>query len=135
MENLYINHLAVFVCAFANLVLGALWYSPALFYRGWLNESGLSQEQLAQSSPFKTYGLTFVLALIMSYNLAFFLGDAATTAAWGTTAGFLAGFGWSTLIFAVIALFERRSWKYIFINGGFITVYFTLIGFVLGVWR
>lgn len=135
MENLYINHLAVFVCAVANLVLGALWYSPILFYRGWLNETGLTEEQLAQSNPIKTYGLTFILALVMSYNLAFFLGDAGTTAAWGTTAGFLAGFGWSTLIFAVIALFEQRTWKYIFINGGYITVYFTLIGFILGAWR
>jgi len=135
MENLYINHLAVFICAIANLALGALWYSPILFYRAWLNETKLSEEQLAKSSPAKTYGLAFLFALVISYNLAFFLGDNQTTAVWGTTAGFLAGFGWSTLIFAIIALFEQRSWKYIFINGGYITVYFTLIGFILGVWR
>jgi hypothetical protein len=135
MENLYINNLAVFVCALANLALGALWYSPVLFYKGWLQETGLSEAQLAKSSPARTYALTFLFAWVMSYNLAFFLGDANTTAAWGATAGFLAGFGWSTLIFAVIALFEQRSWKYMLINGGFITVYFTLIGFILGVWR
>jgi hypothetical protein len=135
MENLYINHLAVFVCAIANLALGALWYSPALFYKAWSHETKLTEEQLSQSNPLKTYGLTFLFALVMSYNLAFFLGDSATTPAWGATAGFLAGFGWSTLIFAVIALFEQRSWRYILINGGFITVYFTLIGFILGIWR
>lgn len=135
MENLYINHIAVFVCAIANLTLGALWYSPVLFYKAWLNETKLTEEQLAKQNPAKTYGLTFLFALIMSYNLAFFLGDANTDAAWGATAGFLAGFGWSTLIFAVIGLFEQRSWRYIFINGGFITVYFTLIGFILGIWR
>ena len=135
MENLYINHIAVFVCAIANLALGALWYSPALFYKAWLRETNLSEEQLTKANPAKTYGLAFLFSLIMSYNLAFFLGDANTNAAWGTTAGFLAGFGWATLIFAVIALFEQRSWKYIFINGGFITVYFTLIGFILGIWR
>lgn len=135
MENLYINHFAVVVCAIANLAFGALWYSPALFYRGWLSETGLTEEQLEKSNPVKTYGLAFLFALVISYNMAFFLGDAGTTAAWGTTAGFLAGFGWSTLIFAVIALFEQRSWRYIFINGGYITIYFTLIGFILGVWR
>ena len=135
MENLYINHIAVFVCAVANLALGALWYSPILFYRGWLRETKLSEEQLAKQNPAKTYGLAFLFSLVISYNLAFFLGDANTTPLWGATAGFLAGFGWSTLIFAIIALFEQRSWKYIFINGGFITVYFTLIGFILGVWR
>lgn len=135
MEDLYINHLAVFVCAVANLALGALWYSPILFYKGWLAETKLSEERLAKQNPAKTYGLAFLFSLIISYNLAFFLGDAGTTPAWGATAGFLAGFGWSTLIFAIIALFEQRSWKYIFINGGFITVYFTLIGFILGIWR
>ena len=135
MENLTINHLAVFVCALANLALGALWYSPVLFYRGWSNETGLDEEQLSKSNPAKTYGLAFLFALVISYNLAFFLGDANTSAAWGATAGFLAGFGFAALIFGIIALFEQRSWKYIFINGGFITVYFTLIGFILGVWR
>ena len=135
MENLTINHIAVFVCAIANLALGALWYSPALFYKAWSRETNLNEEQLARSNPAKTYGLAFLFSLIISYNLAFFLGDSNTTPAWGATAGFLAGFGWSTLIFAIIALFEQRSWKYILINGGFITVYFTLIGFILGVWR
>lgn len=135
MEQLYINHIAVFVCAIANLALGALWYSPALFYKAWSRETNLSEEQLAKSNPAKTYGLAFFFALIISYNLAFFLGDAQTGAAWGATAGFLAGFGFSALIFAIVALFEQKSWKYIFINSGFITVYFTLIGFILGVWR
>ena len=135
MENLTINHLAVFVCAILNLALGALWYSPLLFYRAWLSETKLGGEQLATSSPAKIYGLTFLFALAISYNLAFFLGDSQATPAWGATAGFLAGFGWASLIFAIIALFERRSWKYILINGGYITVYFTLIGFILGSWR
>lgn len=135
MENLYINHAAVFVCALLNLALGALWYSPILFYKGWLVESNLTEEQIARQNPAKTYGLAFLFSLIISYNLAFFLGDANTDAVWGATAGFLAGFGWSTLSIAIIALFEQRSWKYIFINGGFITVYFTIIGFILGIWR
>jgi hypothetical protein len=135
MENIQINHLAVFVCAVLNLVLGALWYSPLLFYRGWLREAGLSQEQIETTSPLRIFGLAFILALVMSYNLAFFLGDGNATPAWGASAGFLVGFGWATLSIALIALFERRSWKYILINGGFITVYFTLIGFILGLWQ
>lgn len=135
MENLYINHLAVLICALLNLGLGALWYSPLLFYKAWQAETQLTDEQLAQVNPAKTYGLTFLFSLIISYNLAFFLGDSNTTPLWGAAAGFLAGFGWATLIFTIIALFEQRSWRYILINGGFITVYFTLIGFILGIWR
>jgi hypothetical protein len=134
MEQFNINHWAVLVCAVANWVVGALWYSPLLFYKAWKTENNLSEEQLKKGSP-AIYLLTFIFALIMSYNMAFFLGDKKTDAQWGTIAGFLAGFGWATLIFAVIGMFERKSWRYILINGGFITVYFTLIGFILGAWR
>jgi uncharacterized membrane protein len=135
MENFHINHWAVLVCAVANLALGALWYSPLLFANAWQRENNLSDEQLKNMNPAKVYTITFILALIASYNMAFFLGDDKTDMAWGATAGFLTGFGFCAVIFTIIALFEQRSWKYILINGGYITVYFTLIGFILGLWR
>jgi Protein of unknown function (DUF1761) len=135
MENFHINHLAVFVCALMSLLIGGLWYSPLLFFRAWQKESGLSDEQVAQASPLKTYSLTLVLAWIISYNLAFFLGGTKTTWQWGLTAGLLAGVGWAATTFVIIGLFEQRSLKYLLINCGYITVYFALIGFVLGAWR
>ena len=136
MEQFHINHWAVFTCAIANLILGALWYSPMLFYRAWMKENNFTDEDIRKNfNPAKTYGLTLLLSIIISYNLAFFLGDEKTDMVWGTAAGFLAGFGFSALIFSIVSLFERRSWKYILINGGYITVYFTLIGFILGSWR
>ena len=45
------------------------------------------------------------------------------------------GFGWAAMIFAIVAIFEQKSLKYILINGGYITVYFTLVGLILGAWR
>ncbi|MGQ0760602.1 MAG: DUF1761 domain-containing protein [Acidobacteriota bacterium] len=135
MENPYINHLAVFVCALLSLVIGALWYSPLLFFKAWQRESGLTDEQIAKAKPIKTYSLTLVLAWIISYNLAFFLGDRGTGWQWGLIAGLLAGVGWAATTFVIISLFEQRSLKYMLINCGYITVYFGLIGFVLGIWR
>lgn len=135
MENMIINHWAVLVCSIFNLILGALWYSPALFYNAWKKENKLTDEQLKSANAGKMYGVSFLLAYLMSYNMAFFLGDAATDWQWATTAGFLTGFGWSAAIFTAIALFEQKSWKYILINSGYIIVYFTVIGFIIGVWR
>jgi hypothetical protein len=135
MENPYINHLAVFVCALLSLVIGALWYSPLLFFKAWQRQTGLTDEQIAKANPIKTYSLTLVLAWIISYNLAFFLSDRGTTWKWGLIAGLLAGVGWSATSFTIISLFEQRSLKYMLINCGYITVYFGLIGFVLGIWR
>lgn len=130
-----VNHLAVLVCALFNMLLGAVWYSPLMFYDAWKSENGLSDERIAGANKGKMYGVSFILAWLMSYNLAFFLADAKTDWTWGLTAGFLAGFGWAAAIFTSIALFEQRTWRYIGINGGYIVVYFTAIGLLLGAWR
>lgn len=135
MEFSNINHLAVLLCAALNLALGALWYSPVMFYDAWKKENGLNDIDFEDVNFAKLYTLSFSLALIMSYNLAFFLSAQTTDWLWGLTAGFLAGFGWCAPIFIAIALFEKRSWRYIAINATYIVLYFSMIGFILGVWR
>jgi Protein of unknown function (DUF1761) len=131
----HINWFAVLAAALATFVLGGLWYSPALFGRAWMTVNNLNNEQLAKSNMAKIFGLAFVFAVVMAANLAAFLAEPKTTATWGATAGFLAGFGWVALGIATIALFERRSAKYVLINGGYMTVAFVLMGLILGAWR
>ena len=114
MQQFNINHWAVVVCAFANLALGAIWYSPFLFHKAWMKENNFTEEDMKKFNPARTYIIILILSVIISYNLAFYLGDSKTDMAWGTAAGFLAGFGFSALIFTVVGLFEQRSWKYIF---------------------
>jgi len=131
----HINWLAVLAAAISTFVLGGLWYSPALFGRAWMSVNQLNQEDLAKSNMAKIFSLAFVFALVMAINLAAFLAEPKTNASWGATAGFLAGFGWVTLGIATISLFERRSLKYVLINGGYMTVSFVLMGLILGAWR
>ena len=130
-----VNWLAVIVAAVSMFALGGLWYSPVLFGRAWMSASGLSEAELARGNMAKIFGFSFVFSLLMSVNLAMFLAEPKTTAAWGATAGFLAGFGWVALGMAIVALFERRSWKYILINAGYMTTAFVLMGLILGAWR
>ena len=131
----HINWLAVLAAAISTFVLGGLWYSRALFGRAWMAENNLNDVALAKSNMAKIFGLAFFFAIIMAANLAAFLAEPKTTARWGATAGFLAGFGWVALGIATIALFERRSAKYVLINGGYMTVAFILMGVILGAWR
>jgi hypothetical protein len=131
----HINWLAVLAAAVSTFAIGGLWYSPFLFGRAWMAVNNLTEADLAKSNMVKIFGLSFFLALIMSANLAAFLAEPKTTATWGATAGFLAGFGWVALGIATIALFERRSWKYVLINGGYMTVSFVVMGLILGAWR
>lgn len=134
MENFYINHIAVLVCAVMSLVIGGLWWSPLLFAKSWQAENGLTDEQLASASPLKNFGLSFAVAYVMSYNLAFFLGAPGTTWQWGIAVGLLTSI-WVVGMFVIIALFEQRSFRYIAINCGYMVVYFAVIGFILGIWR
>jgi hypothetical protein len=131
----HVNWLAVLAAGASTFVIGGLWYAPFLFGRAWMRVNNLDETELAKSNMAKIFGLSFFFALIMAANLAAFLAEPKTTASWGATAGFLAGFGWVTLSIATIALFERRSWKYTLINGGYMTVSFVVMGLILGAWR
>ena len=135
MPTEHVNWLAVIVAALSTFALGGLWYSPILFGRAWMSANGLTEAELAKGNMAKIFGFSAVFSLLMSVNLAMYLAEPKTTAAWGATAGFLAGFGWVALGIAIIALFERRSWNYIFINAGYMTVAFVLMGLILGAWR
>ena len=130
-----VNWIAVAAAAVSMFALGAVWYSPALFGKRWQRAAGVTQADIERGSPVQIFGLALVCALIMAANLAMFLAAPDTTPTWGATAGLLAGFGWVTLAIAVIALFERRSWTYVAINGGYMTVAFVMMGLILGVWR
>ena len=134
MGSMMINHLAVIAATLSDFLVGALWYSPLLFYKSWMTANGFSDESLKKGNAGVIYGLTLVLVLIISYNLAIFLGDAKTDAVWGLTAGFLAGV-WAAAGFAIIGLFERRTVVYILINTGYLLVAFSLKGLIIGAWR
>jgi hypothetical protein len=131
---MHINHLAVMAAALATFVIGGLWYSPLLFHRAWMKANGLNEQEL-KTGMMKIFGLSFLFSLVMSYNLAAFLAGPDTTVWWGAAAGALAGIGWVTLSIGILALFERRSWTYVLINGGYFAVSFVVMGAILGAWR
>jgi hypothetical protein len=130
-----INWLAVVAAAVSTFVVGGLWYSPILFGKVWLKANGFTEAQAQSFNKPRAFGGAFILALIMSANLAMFLADPTTTVSWGLTAGALAGVGWVAAGFAVVALFENRSWSYLLVNGGYLIVAFVLMGAILGAWR
>lgn len=132
MNMEHLNIWAILAAATSAFLVGGLWYSPIFLGRAWERANGFSETPKADPKVFLP---GFLLSLVMAANLAFFLNDAKTTATWGAIAGFLAGFGWVAMGMAVVALFERRSWKYSLINGGYVTVALTLMGLILGGWR
>ena len=139
MDFSSINILAVLVATLSTFLVGWLWYGP-LFGNAWMNAVGLTEEQIQQGNMAKIFGFAFFFELIMAFNLAVFLTGSpeaaeVMSAQLGAFYGFLAGFGWVFFALAVNSLYEHKSWKYIFINGGYWTITFTVMGLILGAWK
>lgn len=134
MDPSHVNWWAVLVAALCSFLVGGAWYSPVLFARPWMRANGLSEEELRKGPSARIFGGSFLLALVMAVNLAFFLGP-DRTAAFGAGAGFAAGLGWVTASLGVLYLFERRPLVLLLINGGYNVVTYTLMGLILGAWR
>lgn len=100
-----------------------------------MRANGFTAGSLRTSGHVRALGGSAVLALIMSTNLAFFLSGSKATPIWGMAAGGLAGGGWVATGLAMTALFERKSWTYIAINGSYHVVAFVVMGAILGAWR
>jgi len=133
MDPSKINWLAVLVSSLSFYGIGAIWYS-FLFKNAWMKEVNLSPDAAKNANMAKIMSLTFLFSLVMVTNLAFFIGP-DIAAGEGALYGFLTGFGWVSMAMALNALYELRTWRYIFINTGYMIVGFTLSGLILGAWK
>ena len=144
MDMSTINWWAVLRAGLSAFVVGGIWYSPGLFGSAWMKDSKLNEEDIKKGNKGKIFGFTAIFSLVMAANLAMYLADGNSTCpigcyqktdlAWGTTAGFLAGI-WTFCAIAIHSLFELKSWRHIFINGGYSLVALTLMGAIIGLWR
>jgi hypothetical protein len=126
-----LNWLAVMSAAISTFIIGGLWYS--VFEKPWMESNNFTKEQLLKRNMPVVFGLSLLFALIMSINLALFIGK--EDFAFGMIAGFMTGFGWVSFAIGIIALFENRPLKYVLINGGYMIVSFTVMGAILGSWK
>lgn len=126
-----VNWVAVIVAAIASFGIGAIWYSPLMFTKAWLRESGVDPARGRNANMPLMMGTAFVLVLLATAVFAMFLGPNVDFGS-GALYGFLAGLFWVTGYFGVNYLFEQRSFKLFLINGGYNVVSFTVMGAVLG---
>lgn len=129
-----LNIWAILAASASAFLIGGLWYSPVVFGRLWKKANRFGKDETPPGGA-KVFGIGFLFSLVMAFNLAMFLNDPKTTVAWGTVAGFLAGFGWAAMGIGIVSLFENRPWTYMVVNGGYLTVALTLMGAILGAWR
>jgi hypothetical protein len=123
--------LAIVSATIIAFAIGGVWYSPAVFGRQWIALNGFTEQDLNRRSMGRVFGLSFALALVMTVNLALFLGPSPSLG-FCIAAGAAAGIGWSAAGLGIIYLFEGRPFKLWLINGGYQALTLAAIGGVLG---
>jgi len=156
------NFLAILVAAIVPLVMGFIWYHPKSFGNAWMRESGLTAESLKGGNMAVIFGLTFVFSFLIAFVLQYltihqtgalgmiggdvfnakpsyaaFMADygmAFRTFKHGALHGFMSGLFFLFPVMAINALFERKSWKYIFINSAYWLISVTIMGSIVCGW-
>jgi hypothetical protein len=134
MDLSKLNYLAVLAAAASSFLIGGMWYSPMLFGNTWMKETGLADETLRRRNMGVVFGLSFLLSLLIAFNLAAFLSGPPDVV-WGMIAGALAGIGWVAAAMGVTYLFEMRSMRLFLVNAGYHAVTFVVMGAILGAWK
>jgi hypothetical protein len=162
--ELPINPIAIPVAALAALVIGALWYNPKIgFGNVWMQASGMTEEKMKSGKIAVIFGLSLVFSALLSVLLMQFTnhqwgaigmvggdpdlakpsfdvfmadyGDAFRTFKHGALHGTMFGILGALPIIGTIALFERKSAKYILINSGYWIVTLAIMGGILCAWH
>ena len=134
MDISTINWLAILVGAISSFALGSVWYAKPVFGGTWQKLVGRTDEDIKNSNMGKTFGLAFLLTVIMSINLAMFIG-ADKGLMFGLFAGAAAGIGWVAMGIGVVYLYEGRSFKLWLINAGYQVLMLTVMGGIIGAWQ
>ena len=160
-----INFLALLAAACSTLVVGFIWYNPKVFGNAWMKESGMTKEKMKGANMALIFGLSIVYALMIGLILealtihqfgalgmiggpdfietakpsykAFITdyGNAFRTFKHGALHGFMTGLFLALPMIGTNALYERRSFKYVLISGGFWVVSFMIMGGIICAWQ
>ena len=135
-----VNPLAVLVAALIPMIIGSVWYGP-LFGEKWMALEGKTEDELrATFNPMKSYGVTFIFAIVMAFVLTHVLNaweDAYSVT--GLMAGIQGGF-WMWLGFVVSigwqqVAFSGQKTPLWTLNMLYNLVTLMAMGALLGVWR
>jgi hypothetical protein len=135
MHHLEFNHWALLVSALILWFLGALWYSPLLFAKPWVEIVDRKQGEQPKGVVRAMVG-SFIGDLLLALVLAHFVyWSGSQTFGWGAFIGFLAWVGFVLSPLYPQSIYEGRPFKYFAINGGYWLIGLVVVGGLLAVWR
>jgi hypothetical protein len=134
MREIPIHLSAVLVAAILRMVIGAVWYSPALFVKPWYRLTGVTEAQM-KAGMAKALAVDFVGSLLMAFVLAHVIRFAgATTVLQGLAVGFFVWLGFVAVVTIGTVTFERKPIRLFLLNNGYLLLSLLAMGAILAVW-
>lgn len=135
MPQVTINYLAVLLAGVANMAIGMLWYSPAMFAKTWMASLGKTPEDFKQSSAGPIYVMNTVASLVTAYVLAMVIKIANEgTAIGGAKLGVWMWLGFVVMTILPTYLYEMRPKKPYFLYISYQLISFIVMGMILAIW-
>ncbi len=154
-----INWISLLLAAASTLVVGFIWYNPKVFGTIWMKESGMTEEKMKGANMALIFGMSFFYAFLISFVLQMavihqygalgmiggdttkalpsynaFMADYGNAYRYfrhGALHGFMTGLLLALPLIGTNALYERRSFKYVLVTGGFWIVCCTIMGGII----
>jgi hypothetical protein len=134
MRGIPIHFFAILGAAVAKMVLGALWYSPALFVKPWQRLTGITDEQM-KAGMTEALVVDFIGSLVMAFVLAHVVRYAgATSALQGLAVGFFCWLGFVAVATISTVTYERKPFKLFLLGNGYLLIALLAMGAILAVW-
>lgn len=144
MDELNINWLAIVVAAIVPLAVGAIYYGP-IFGKVWQKEVGITDDQIKAGNYVKIFGLSLIFAFFIALTLwmQVMLGGAPgeehganpyLTFKHGALHGSMIGILLILPIIGTIALYERKSLRYVLLTVGYWTISMAIMGGIINAW-
>ena len=135
-----VNLWAVLGAAVATMVIGFLWYSPALLGKPWMLAMGYDPEDKAriaemQKTAGPKYGIAFVASLLSAFVLGkFMLHFGISSYFYGAKVGFEVWIAFVMTVQLTDKLFGNRPFNLFLINTGYQLVSYLVMGAIVGRW-
>ena len=131
----HLNPWAILVSGVILWILGAAWYSPALFAKPWMAALNITPDPANKKGlvPGMIASLVgdWILALVLDH---FIVWAGAESVFWGAFIGFLTWLGFFAAPNFPQGIYERRPFKLFAINNGYWLVGLIGIGILLALW-
>ena len=130
-----VNYWAALVSVVAAIAIGAIYYSPAVAGKAWMNAIGKTPEEIKASAKPSMYVVTAVLAFLQAIVLSAVISWAGDVSLWGgVLIGLLLWVGMAVPVISNTFLFEGRKRINHVISTGCYLITLVVMGGIIGAW-